>query len=68
MGILGPSRRERGPDPHLDLKIFLFLAGAVLAAAGMVFRQPWLVWLAFLPLALAFVVRFRRRRTPPPNE
>ena len=60
MGILGPSREPRGPDPHLDIKIFLFIAGAVLAAAGMATERPLLVWLAFVPLAAAFVVRFFR--------
>ena len=62
MGLLGPSREKRGPDPHLDTKIFLFLAGAALAVAGMVTRTPILVWLAFLPLAVAFAVRFFRPR------
>jgi hypothetical protein len=35
VGLLGPSRERRGPDPHLDIKIFLFMAGAALAGAGM---------------------------------
>ena len=62
MGLLGPSRRERsGPDPHLDTKIFLFMAGALLAVAGIATRSSLLVWLAFVPLALAFIVRFFRR-------
>ena len=63
MGLLGPSRENRGPDPHLDTKIFLVLAGAVLAVAGMITRTPILVWLAFLPLAIAIAVRFFRRRS-----
>lgn len=62
MGLLGPSREKRGPDPFLDTKIFLFLAGALLAVAGMATRTPLLVWLAFLPLAAAFVFRFFRRQ------
>ena len=62
MGLLGPARDRRGPDPHLDIKIFLFLAGAALAVAGMIARVPSLVWLAFVPLAGAFVVRFFRPR------
>jgi len=60
VGLLGPSRERRGPDPHLDLKIFLFLVGAVLAVTGMATERPLLVWLAFLPLALAFLLRFLR--------
>lgn len=64
MGLLGPSRERRGPDPLLDTKIFLFLAGALLAVAGMATGNSLLVWLAFIPLALAFVVRFFRRREP----
>ena len=63
MALLGPSRRDRGgPDPHLDTKISLFLGGAALAVAGMATGTPLLIWLAFLPLALAFVVRFIRRQ------
>ena len=62
MGLLGPSRENRGPDPHLDVKIFLFLGGAAFALAGMATRTPILVWLAFLPLGIAFVVRFFRPR------
>lgn len=62
MGLLGPTREDRGPDPHLDTKVFLFLGGAALAVAGMVTRMPLLVWIAFLPLGLAFAVRFFRRR------
>lgn len=61
MGILGPSRERRGPDPHLDTKIFLFLAGAALALAGIATGVTLLVWLAFLPLAIAFIVRWFRR-------
>ena len=60
MGLLGPSREQRGPDPHLDAKIFLFLAGAGLAVAGMITGRPFLIWLAFVPLAIAIVVRFFR--------
>ena len=62
MGLLGPSRQRRGPDPHLDIKIFLFLAGAVLAGAGMTLERPLLVWLAFLPLAAVALLRFFRPR------
>ena len=62
MGLLGPSREPRGPDPWLDLKVFLFLAGGVLAVAGMVSGRPLLVWLGFVPLAAAFVVRFLGNR------
>ncbi len=62
MGLLGPSRQRRGHDPHFDTKIFLFLGGAVLAVAGMATRVTLLVWLAFLPLAVAFLVRFIGRR------
>lgn len=63
MGILGPSRAPRGPDPHLDLKIFLFLGGAVLGAAGMITGRPLLIWLAFIPLGAAFLVRFLGNRS-----
>ena len=60
MGLLGPSREKRGPDPHLDIKIFLFLAGAALAVAGMATERQFLVWLAFLPLAGIALLRFFR--------
>ena len=63
MGLLGPSRTRRGPDPHLDLKIFLFMAGAILAGAGMALERPILVWLAFVPLAAVALLRFFRPKT-----
>lgn len=63
MGLLGPSRERRGTDPHLDAKIFLFLAGAALAVAGMATGVTILVLLAFVPLAIAFVLRFFRPRS-----
>ena len=60
MGILGPSRERRGPDPHLDLKILLFMIGAALAVGGMAAEQPLLVWLAFVPLSIVALLRFFR--------
>lgn len=60
MGLLGPSREARGPDPHLDIKIVLFMAGAALGIAGMASGRAWLVWLAFIPLAAAFLLRLFR--------
>ena len=60
MGLLGPSREKRGPDPHLDLKILLFLIGAILALTGMATERPTLVWLAFLPLSIVALLRFFR--------
>ena len=62
MGILGPSRERRGPDPYLDLKILLFLVGAALAVGGMALERPMLVWLAFLPLSGVALLRFLRPR------
>jgi hypothetical protein len=62
MGLLGPSRQKRGPDPYIEAKIFLFLAGAVLAAAGMITGRTTLVWLAFLPLGAVALLRFLRPR------
>lgn len=63
MGLLGPSREKRGPDPFLDAKIFLFLGGGALAVAGMALDRPLLVWLAFLPLGIAFLLRFFRPKS-----
>ena len=62
MGLLGPSREARGPDPYLDAKVFLFLAGGAVAVTGMALGQPLLVWLAFLPLGIAFALRYFRPR------
>jgi hypothetical protein len=63
VGLLGPSRERRGPDPHLDIKIFLFMAGAALAGAGMALERPILVWLAFIPLAAVALLRFFRPKS-----
>ena len=62
MGLLGPSRERRGPDPHLDIKIYLFLAGALLAVTGMLTENATFVWLAFLPLGIVALLRFLRPR------
>lgn len=61
MGLLGPSREKRGPDPLLDTKIFLFLIGGLLAVTGMLTERPLLVWFAFLPLGIVALLRFFKR-------
>ncbi|TVP77349.1 MAG: hypothetical protein EA352_03795 [Gemmatimonadales bacterium] len=52
--------RERRADryPWLEWKVRLFSAGAVLAVAGIVMEIDWVVWLAVVVLAAAFLVRF----------
>lgn len=55
------DRERRGPDPHLDRKIALFGVAAVLALFGMIGHRDWLILLAFIPLALAFLLRFFNR-------
>lgn len=65
MGLLGPSREPRGPDRFLELKLLLFGIGAALALTGIFLQQSLLVWLAFTPLAAAFVLRFFDGRRKP---
>lgn len=62
MGLFRPSRKPTDePDPWLEVKLLLFAAGALMAFVGMATRRSWLVWLAFVPLAIAFLLRFARR-------
>lgn len=51
------SRRE-GSDPHLKLKVVLFVLGAIMAIAGMLLVWTWLVAAAMVVLGVGFIVRF----------
>lgn len=58
MGLLFADRSDRGPDPYLDWKVRLFVAGAVAAVVGMAREWPWLLGVAVLLLGAGFLLRF----------
>ena len=58
MGLLFADRSRRGPDPYLDWKVRLFLAGAVVALVGMARESSWIVGVAVALLAAGFLLRF----------
>lgn len=43
---------------HLDWRIRLFGAGAVLAVVGMYYDSRWVIWLAITVLGAGFFLRF----------
>jgi hypothetical protein len=52
-----------GPDPHLGIKTTVFVVGAGLALAGMVYAIDWLITGAIVLLAVTLVgARFARAR------
>ncbi|MFW6202654.1 MAG: hypothetical protein ACOC8B_08745 [Gemmatimonadota bacterium] len=57
-----PSRERRGPDPHLDVKIIVFVVGAALAVVGIAMEIEWLVTVAIAVLAAGVLLRFLRPR------
>ena len=61
--MLRPSRERRDePDRFLDLKIALFLVGAVFGVAGMVRNNKTLIIIAMIVIALGILLRFVRPR------
>ncbi|MGD8277711.1 MAG: hypothetical protein PVH00_06780 [Gemmatimonadota bacterium] len=52
-----------GPDPHLRIKTAVFVVGAGLALAGMVYEMGWLISVAIALLAVALIgARIARAR------
>lgn len=52
------SRRRGGPDLHLDWKVRIFFAGALIAFIGMVLDSSLLVLVAIAVLLLGVLFRF----------
>jgi hypothetical protein len=50
--------RSRGSRPHLELRVAVFVVGALLALGGMYLETRWLVGLAIFVLAAGMLVRF----------
>ncbi|MFP4623344.1 MAG: hypothetical protein ACOC3J_01965 [Gemmatimonadota bacterium] len=50
-----------GPDPWLDIKLWIFSIGAILALLGMGFREEWLIGAAAVVLLAGLALRFVRR-------
>lgn len=57
MTLFRPDRGRRA-GPHLEWRVRLFVAGAVLALAGMYLEEPWLTGLAIVVLLAGMLVRF----------
>ncbi len=57
-------RGEKGADPFLERKVQLFLAGGVLALAGVGLDSPLLVGLAIIILVFGMALRFIPRKGP----
>lgn len=55
------DRTRAGNDPYLHWKVRIFTAGAVLAFAGMYFREDLLIWVAIVVLFLGLALRFLPR-------
>ena len=53
-----PSRRSDRPVRHLQWRVRLFGAGALLALGGMFLRLDWLVNVALAVLLVGFLLRF----------
>lgn len=56
-----PSRTRRGPDPYLDWKVALFVAGAAAGSVGMATGSRWLVGTAIVLLGAGVALRAARR-------
>lgn len=56
--IIGIDRRQRGPDPHLDWKVRIFLAGAAVALVGIALESGIVVGVATGILLVGFGLRF----------
>lgn len=52
------DRTPRGEDPWLDLKVWSFTVGALLAFAGIYLDASWLIWVAIVVLLVGFAARF----------
>lgn len=59
--IIGVDRRRRGPDPHLDWKVRIFLAGAAIALVGIALESGIVVGVATAILLVGFGLRFMDR-------
>jgi hypothetical protein len=66
-----PDRAPRGEDPMLLAKMIIFVIAAIVAIAGMVMNQPWVIFFAIIILGIGFLLRFIRvpgRREDEPGE
>ena len=56
--VLVFTRRSPGTGAHLQWRVRLFAAGALLAVFGMAINTRWLVWVAMGLLGVGFFLRF----------
>lgn len=52
------DRSSEREAKHLDWRVRLFGAGAVLAVLGMYYDSAWVIWLAFAILGSGLFLRF----------
>jgi hypothetical protein len=57
MSPFRPDRSRRGEDPHLRLKMLLFVTGAAFGIGGIATDRGWLVYIGMAILAVALVLR-----------
>ncbi|HSJ08514.1 MAG TPA: hypothetical protein VK928_01340 [Longimicrobiales bacterium] len=63
--MIRASNTPPGPDPFLDIRIGLFVLGAILGLTGMFMRVPVIISFGILCLAIGMILGFigkRRRR------
>ncbi len=60
--MLRPDRRRRGPDPTLQLRMAMFVLGAVAGLTGMALDQLWLVTVGTIFLAIGLVIAMIEHR------
>lgn len=59
--------RTKRAGPHLEWKVRLFAAGAVLGVSGMYLEEAWLTGAGILVLAAGVLLRFVRDGTGDPE-
>lgn len=53
-----PDRSRNRPVEHLEWRVRLLGAGAILAVVGMYFDEAWLIWVAIGILVVGLLMRF----------
>lgn len=66
--MLRPDRDNRGPDRWLEVKLALFMLGAVVGVAGMYFGSTPTIYVAIAILVIGFLLRFAPRGDTPGDD
>lgn len=63
------DRRPGRPVRHLEWRIRLMGAGALLSLIGIYYQAGWVIWVAIAILIAGFMMRFLpEEREPPPED